>query len=311
MSRRRLLLVTCVTLIAVAAAVLSGCGGSRGAGGSASPSASSDPVVLRVDGQPVRRSAVEAVRAEFRLGGTSDAEARAEREVVRRELVRREAERLGVSVDPAEVETRRSAMAGQLGGERALIAALKNVPMTDAQLRSDLRDGVLRQTLQDAKFKSLVATTAEARSYYDRHRASFRQTASAHLWSIQVAAERIAESALGRLRSGRPFAEVARQFSTDPEAKSKGGDMGTVALASLPASLRKSVETAKEGVAIGPVRGPGGWYVLRATDIRPAGTLAFSQVKGQIVRELTQERRFKALDDWIDQARAKATVTRP
>ncbi len=311
MSRLRPLLLVSLGLFAAAAAVLAGCGGSGGAAASSSPSASPDPVVLRVDGQPIRRSAVDAVRAEFRLGGTSDTDARAEREVVRRELVRREAERMGVTADPGEVETRRRAMAGQLGGEQALTAALKNVPMTDAQLRRDLRDGVLREALQDAKFTSLAATSAEARAYYDAHRASFHQAASAHLWSIQVAAERIAESALGRLRSGHPFDEVARQFSTDPEAKAQGGDMGTVTLASLPATLRKAVETAKDGVATRPVQGPGGWYVLKATHVQPAGTPAFGQVKAQIVRELTRERRFKALEDWIDQARDKATVTPP
>jgi parvulin-like peptidyl-prolyl isomerase len=293
------------------AAVISGCGGSGGAGASVSPSASPDPVILHVDGRPLHQSAVDAVRAEFRLGGTSDTEARAEREVVRRELVRREAERMGVTAAATEVETRRKAMVDQLGGEQALAAALKNVPMTDAQLRSDLRDGVLLEALQDAKFKSLSATSAEARAYYDRHRASFRQVASAHLWSIQVAAEGIAESALGRLHSGHPFDEVARQFSTDPEAKSQGGDMGTVALASLPVTLRKAVETAKEGVATKPVQGPGGWYVLKATDIQHARTLAFAEVEGKIVSELTRERRFKALEDWIDQARDQATVTRP
>jgi foldase protein PrsA len=308
MSHPRPILLAFLVLCAAAAASLAGCGGS---GAPASRSATPDPVVLRVDGQPVRQSAVDAVRAEFRLGGTSDTEARAEREVVRRELVRREAERMGVTADPDEVETRRNAMAGQLGGEQALTAALRNVPMTDAQLRRDLRDGVLREALQDTKFESLAATSAQARAYYEKHRASFHQEASAHLWSIQVAAERIAESALGRLRSGHPFEEVARQFSTDPEAKSQGGDMGTVTLASLPATLRKAVETAKAGVAIRPVQGPGGWYVLKATDIKPAGTPAFSQVRGQIVRELTRERRFKALEDWIDQARHKATVTRP
>jgi peptidyl-prolyl cis-trans isomerase C len=311
MSRPRPILVGCLALCVAAVAVLAGCGGTGGASAPASPSASPDPVVLHVDGQAVRQSAVDAVRAEFRLGGSSDTEARAEREVVRRELVRREAERLGVAADPGEVEARRSAMAGQLGGEQALVAALKNVPMTDAQLRSDLRDGVLREAVQDAKYPSLAATSAEARAYYDKHRASFRRVASAHLWSIQVAAERIAESALGRLRSGRPFEEVARQFTTDPEAKAQGGDMGTVTLVSLPAPLRKAVETTKEGVPTRPVQGPGGWYVLKATGVQPAGTLAFSHVKAQIVSELTRERRSVALEDWIDQAREKATVTRP
>jgi parvulin-like peptidyl-prolyl isomerase len=304
--------VLCLALCAVfAAAALAGCGGSAGPGASSSPSAGADPVVLRVNGRAVRQSAVDAVRAEFRLGGSRDTEARAEREAVRRELVRQEAERLGVSADPDEVEARRSTMAGQLGGEQALVAALKNVPMTDRQLRSDLRDGVLREAVQDAKFDSLSATRAKARTYYLAHRDSFYQPGSAHVWSIQVAAERIAESAIGRLRSGRPFAEVARQFSTDPEAKAEGGDMGVVALSSLPVPLRKAVESAKSGVATKPVQGPGGWYVLKATDVQPARTLSFAEAEQGIVKELTGRLRFQALEHWIDGARGEAAVTRP
>jgi parvulin-like peptidyl-prolyl isomerase len=307
----RALLLACLVLCAAVAAALSGCGGDPSVSGTGSASASPDPVVARIDGRPVHRSAVDAVRAEFRLGGGKDTEARAREEAVRRELLRREAERLGVQADPMDVEARRAVLAGQAGGEDGLKAVLERAGMTEAQLRLDLEDGVLHQALQDAKFASLAVTSAEARAYYDEHRASFRQAASAHLWSIQVAAERIAESALGRLRSGHPFEEVARQFSTDAQAKAEGGDMGTVTLASLPPTLRKAVESVKEGVVTGPVQAPGGWYVLKATDIRPAGTLAFGEVKGQIVRELTRERRFKALEEWLDQARDKATVTGP
>jgi parvulin-like peptidyl-prolyl isomerase len=268
-------------------------------------------VVAHVDGRPVHRSAVEAVRAEFRLGGSKDSEARAREEAVRRELLRREADRLGVKADPADVQARRADLVTQAGGEDSLKSVLQQAEMTDAQLRRDLEDGVLYQAIQDAKFDALEATTAEARAYYGKHRASFRQTASAHLWSIQVAAERIAQSALDRLRSGRSFEEVARQFSTDAQAKAQGGDMGTVTLASLPAPMRKAVEKAGEGVLAGPVQGPGGWFVLKATDVQPAGVPAFGEIKDEIVRELSRQRRFKALDDWIDQARDAATVTGP
>ena len=153
MSRSRTLLVVIVLALAVAlgAAVLAACGGAGGAASSPSPAA--DPVVLHVDGHAIHQSAVDAVRAEFRLGGTADTQARAEKEVVRRELVRLEAERLGVTADPREVASRRAAMVAQLGGEQALAAALVKVPMTDAQLRSGLTDGVLREALQDAKYQ--------------------------------------------------------------------------------------------------------------------------------------------------------------
>jgi peptidyl-prolyl cis-trans isomerase C len=312
MSRSRTLLS--VVLVALAAAlspvVLAACG-DAGGGATASPSPSPDSVVLLVDGHPVLRSAVDAVRAEFRLGGTTDTEARAEKEVVRRELVRREAERLGVVADPKQVESRRAAMVDQLGGEQSLVSALERVPMTDEQLRSGLTDGVLREALQDVKYEDVAVTPAAAREYYDAHRTAFRQTASAHVWSIQVAAERIAESALGRLREGRPWDEVARQFSTDPEAKAAGGDMGVVALSSLPTPLRKGVEATRDGQVSKPVQGPGGWYLFKTADRTSGGIAPFSQVEQKILQELTRRKRFAALEAWLDAARGKASVTRP
>ncbi len=168
MRRSTLLIIALLLTLGVLAAALAACGGNAAEQPSGSPAASSpdDPVALLVDGRPVRESAVEAVRAEFRLGGGSDARARAEKEAVRRELLRREAEQLGVKADPAEVESRRAAMVQQAGGEAALAKALKDVPITDDQLRSALRDGVLHQALQDAKFQELNASSADARAYY-------------------------------------------------------------------------------------------------------------------------------------------------
>ena len=136
-------------------------------------------------------------------------------------------QRLGVVADPNEVASRRAAMVDQ-ARERAGadVVALQRVSDDRAQLRSGLADGVLREALAGLPSTDLArhrggrrgrTTTLTARS--------FRTSASVHLWSIQVAAERIAQSALARLRRGRPFDEVARQFTTDPEAE--GGRAAT------------------------------------------------------------------------------------
>ena len=124
-------------------------------------------------------------------------------------------------------------------------------------------------------------------------------------------AERIAQSALARLRSGHPFGEVARQFSNDLEAKAKGGDLGRVALASLPGSFRRAIEATPAGHVSKAIAGPGGWFLLMATGKRPAGTTPFAEVEQQLVRELTRRQRFEALEAWLNAVRGKATVTRP
>jgi parvulin-like peptidyl-prolyl isomerase len=314
MSRSHLLILTlCLALGAVLTGALTACGhdaaGAPAKSSSASPSA--DPVVLLVDGRPVHRSAVEAVRAEFRLGGGSGADARAREEVVRRELLRREAEQLGVKADPTQVEAQRDAMVQQAGGEDALAKLLAAAPMTEQQLRSGLADGVLHEAVENAKFGDRTATSQEARAYYDKHRSAFHQDGSVHLYAIQVAAERIAESALGRLRQGRPFAEVARQFTTDSQSKASGGDQGVVALSSLPPAFTKAITAAPSGKVVGPLQGPGGWFLLKAEDLKQARTPSFGEVRAEVVKELTRRDRYQALEKWLDAARKKASVTQP
>ena len=308
-----LFLVSLLALCAVSAAALAACGGDASAPtvSASAASAASDPVVLLVDGRPVRESAVEAVRAEFRLGGSPDARPRAEKEAVRRELLRREAEQLGVKADPVEVESRRAAMLDQAGGEEALAQVMKAVPITDDQLRRGLEDGVLHDAVQDAKFQDVIASAADARAYYERHRAAFRREGSLHLYAIRVPAERIARNAMQRLREGHPFAEVARQFTTDAEAKANGGDLGVVALSSVPAYFTDALKGAKSDEVVGPVQGPGGWYVLKATDIKRAGITAFSEVRDDLVSELTRRDRFRTLEKWLDAERGRTSVTRP
>ncbi len=124
-------------------------------------------------------------------------------------------------------------------------------------------------------------------------------------------AEPIAKNALQRLREGHAFREVARQFTTDSEAKANGGDMGVVALTSLPPTFTDALEPARPGEVVGPVQGPGGWYVLKATDVKQAGTKPFSEVRAGLVSELTRLDRFRALEKWLDAARGRASVTRP
>ena len=299
-------------LLVTGVAVLSACGASDG--GSAGPTAAAgdDPVVATVNERPVLANAVAAVRAERRLVGESDATAAAIEEAIDRELVRREAERLGVTADATEVRARSTDLADQMGGAAALKSALAKADMTEAQLRQSLEDGVLREALQDAKYGGLAAAGASVQAYYDRHKEDlFTKAAAVHLGAISVKAERIAENAIVRLRTGHPFEEVARQFSTDLESKANGGDLGWVLASSLPVPLRKAEAALSKGEVSKPVAAFGQWYVLKLEGRRAARTLSFGQVHERLRQELTRLKRAKALEAWLTTARRDATVTTP
>ncbi len=256
--------VACLAVLTAAGLAACGSGGPGGA------SASPDAVVARVDGRAVHQSAVDQARAEARFAGADDDAGAALEAAIDRELVRAEAQRLGLAADAAEVERRLAAVGAQLGGDAALKAARELAAMSEDQLRESLRAGVLRKAVQDARFPQVKAGPAAARRFYERRRAElFTVPAAVKLGAIVARNEGIAGNAVKRLRAGRPFDEVARQFSVDPELKSAGGAMGWIDPRSMPEPLSRAVARLRVGATSRPVAGPGGAWIFRVLARRP------------------------------------------
>lgn len=296
-----------VALAAVlAAAGLAACGGGRD-GASGSP----DAVVARVDGRAVHQSAVDLARAEARFAGVVDDAGKALDAAIDRELVRAEAQRLGLAADEAEVESRVAAVSARLGGDAALKSAMETAAMSAAQFRENLRAGVLREAVQDARFPRVKAGPGAVRRFYDGRRADlFTEPAAVKLGAIVVRNEGIAGNAIKRLRQGRPFEEVSRQFSIDPEIKDAGGMLGWLDPRSLPEPLGKAVGRLGVGRISAPVAGPGGTWVFKVLARRPQRLAPFASVRAQIEDGLTGRRRSAALDKWLATGRKDALIER-
>jgi len=297
-----------VALVAVlAAAGLAACGGGGRDGASGSP----DAVVARVDGRAVHQSAVDQARAEARFAGVAADAGKALDAAIDRELVRAEAQRLGLAADEAEVESRVAAVSARLGGDAALKSALEKAAMSAAQFRESLRAGVLREAVQDARFPHVKAGPGAARRFYERRRADlFTEPAAVKLGAIVVRNDGIAGNAIKRLRQGRPFEEVSRQFSIDPEIKDAGGMLGWLDPRSLPGPLGKAVGRLRVGRISAPVAGPGGTWVFKVFARRSQRVAPFASVRAQIEHGLTGRRRSAALDKWLATARKDALIER-
>jgi parvulin-like peptidyl-prolyl isomerase len=304
--RRTWFLVALVTVLA--AAGLAACGnGAVHDGVSGSP----DAVVARVDGRVVHQSDVDQARAEAHFSGVADDAGKALDAAIDRELVRAEAERLGLAADEAEVASRVAAVGAQLGGDAALKSALQKAAMSESQFRESLRAGVLREAVQDARFPHVKAAPGAARRFYGRRRADlFTESAAVRLGAIVVRNEGIAGSAIKRLRQGRPFEEVSRQFSIDPEIKDAGGMLGWVDPRSLPGPLGIAVGRLSVGQISAPVAGPGGTWIFRVLARRPERVAPFASVRAQIEDGLNGRRRSAALDTWLATARKDALIER-
>ncbi len=302
----RLALAACFLLIA---------GGALWAGGCSAKSpettkSPTDRIVARVNGRPIRQSQVQAVIAEARLVNQSTTEKQALDGVIDEELLRQEAERLGVAPPPALVEARLRALERRVGGATALDEALKGVRLTRAQLRERLAVVVLGERVAVAKFPKLRVTRRDAEAYYRRHLFVFTAPAAVKLGDIVARTERMAQGAIERIRGGQSFRETARQFNRDPQLRDAFGQLGWVRTDTLPTAIAKAVAKLSPGQISEPVQSLGGFNVLKLYARRAARTVPFARVAAKVRAAALSQRRAAALRRWLDEARASARIER-
>ena len=181
----------------------------------------------------------------------------------------------------AEIQTELDTLEKQPNVQQAIAAHLFN----EDNLRLDLRVQKARYNIATA---SLSISPAELDAYYKKNAARY---GTPERWGLSVirttkrgALIKITEA----LRAGKPFADVAREFSDDPAAKQKGGDLGVISATDpgLPQPLRDAVRKLKTGEVSPPVKVafPQGsvWFFVRLTGREPATLPPLDTIRKQV-----------------------------
>lgn len=127
---------------------------------------------------------------------------------------------------------------------------------------------------------------------------------------ILVETEAEAVSALGALRAGESFADLARAISTDPGSGARGGELGETFVGNYVPEFRKAIEEAEIGELVGPVQSEFGYHILqvRSKEER-AGDEYASQLEQAKQRELElfienlreqKAEQFEVYDSWLN-----------
>ena len=115
----------------------------------------------------------------------------------------------------------------------------------DAEVQQQIR-ALMKEVTERALIEALVkqeildkveVTEKEAKAYYDEHREEFEEKEKVKIRQIMVATEEDAQKVRQELEEGADFAELAKEKSTDPHAKERGGDMGYVERGKMLAEL--------------------------------------------------------------------------
>lgn len=230
-----------------------------------------------VNGKPVPSSRADAMVKQLSAQGQPDSpqlRAMVKEELINREILIQEADKLGLSNSPDvknQVEIARQSIA-----IRALVQDyLKKNPVKDADIQAEYD-----------KFKS----QAGDKEYHARH--------------ILVEKEEDAKGIISKLKGGAKFEELAKQ-SKDPGSAANGGDLDWASPASFVKPFSDAMVALQKGqITETPVKTQYGFHVIKLEDVRAAKIPSLEEVKPQIAESLQQ----KKLQAFQEDLRKKAKI---
>ncbi len=200
-------------------------------------------------------------------------------------------------------------------------------PEVQLTLRKIMVQKLVQRSFQDPGAQK-EQPEAELQKYYDEHKDEFNRPRKARVAAIifnapagspdrarKVAAARKALARVKAEEKKNPmvFQQAVAEFSEDAASKGVSGDLGFKSAQELEKSFGKEVAQAafalKAGELSGVIEGAQGVYVLRVAGVQEELSRSFDQVKTQIGQKLTRERRTKDFDDLVKRLRDDAQVT--
>lgn len=296
---KKLLVVLSMLVLALA---LAGCGGLP------------KSAVAEVDGKVITREdldkAIEELKAQYgdSLPASDSPEyAELQKQVAERlvneEILWFEADKLNLMVTDEEINQQVDQYKEQSGGEEAFNQKLEENNLTLDRLKDQIRKSLLFQKLYPEVTKEAAPVTDEqALKYYNENPTQFQQPEMRTVSHILVADEATANAVKARLDAGEDFATVAKEVSTDPGSKDKGGDLGEVPSegSGFVPEFEAAMKTMSAGQTSAPVKSSFGYHIIRVTAVKPAGTQTFDEVKEELKQGLAMENQRTAFEAWFE-----------
>jgi peptidyl-prolyl cis-trans isomerase SurA len=247
------------------------------------------------------------------------------RQLIDEQVILAEAQRQNITISKAELDQAvKQAIQNvkeRLGSEQNFQRALAEEKTTEDQLRRKYEPDVKKQLLvmrlvgREVQNKTTV-TDAEARTYFASHRDSLgRRPEQLKLSaivigfdpdSIQVKRLRVRADSLRNLivAKGRPFADVAKQFSDDPSGL-RGGDLGTFGRGDMVGEFEDVAFSLKPNEVSQPVRSRYGWHLIQVLEKFPKSDSLGERVHA---RHVLLQTKIRPADE--ERARKRALAVR-
>lgn len=150
---------------------------------------------------------------------------------------------------------------------------------TEEQLKETMKVGLLQEKMA---MKDIKVTDKEIEEHYNTLKPEIRAS------HILVADEATANEVKKKLDEGAKFEDLAKEYSTDPGSKDKGGDLDFFGAGVMVPEFEEAAYALKVGEVSGPVQSQHGFHIIKLTDKKELKPLA--EMKDEIKLELARSK---------------------
>lgn len=223
------------------------------------PSGSQDKVIARIGDHEIKNSVLEQ-RLYLKHG------AELLNQLVDREAIQMGADEIGMKVTREEIDQELKRMQQGYDSEQLFYDSMKQqLGMTKDEIREDV---YYRLLLERIAIRNISVSDETIDAYISAHPEEFGKTLTLRIQQIINKTLDQANKTIELYKSGRDFAELAKERSIDTNTAGEGGDLGWIENNDpfIPFEVLKAARSLEVGQISGPIEVAQGYAVIRLKD---------------------------------------------
>lgn len=227
--------------------------------------------------------------------------------LITNKVIEMEADKQKVKVTGNEIDEELTKLQDSYGGEEAFAAALEQNKVSIDRIREDIQTYLLAEKMIKPSIK---VTEEEMKTYFEENKESFDQKEQVKASHILVEDEATAKKVKKELESGKDFAELAKEYSTDASNAAKGGDLGYFGKGEMAKEFEEAAFGMNVGEVSAPVKTDFGYHIIKVADKKAAKTAVFEEHKEEIKESLFDQKIQTEYPNWLEKKKADYKIKR-
>jgi foldase protein PrsA len=183
---------------------------------------------------------------------------------------------------------------------------LKARNLTESDVKQALKEQII---LDKALAKQVTITPSQIKQYFDKNHAAFDKPEQVQARHILVPDLATANKVEALLKQGKSFSDLAKQYSTDPGSKDKGGELGWFRRGQMVPAFDKVAFSLPVGATSQPVKSPFGYHIIQVEGKQPGQQATLANSTPRITEMLRQQQEAPLIQPFLQGLQQKATIT--